>query len=89
MSTAYHQPSVAIHFTWKPDWLAVKTVLPVIERELSPYAARPHWGKLFTLNPADLHTRYERLSDFKQLAHKYDPKGKFRNDFLDKNVFFH
>jgi alditol oxidase len=48
---------------------------------------RPHWGKLFTLSPADLRSRYEKLPDFIQLATKYDPKGKFRNDFLNTNIF--
>lgn len=87
MSTCYRQPSVTIHFTWKPDWPAVRRLLPVIERELSPFQPRPHWGKLFTLSPAGLRSRYEKLADFIQLAQKYDPKGKFRNDFLNANLF--
>lgn len=87
MSMSYQQPSVAIHFTWKPDWPAVRSVLPVIERELSPFQARPHWGKLFTMEPAVLRARYEKMDDFRKLASKYDPQGKFRNEFLDKNVF--
>lgn len=87
MSTAYRRASVAIHFTWKQDWPAVRRVLPLIEKELSPYQPRPHWGKLFTLSPAELRTRYEKLADFLQLAAKYDTKGKFRNDFLNTNLF--
>jgi xylitol oxidase len=87
MSTCYKRDSVAIHFTWKPDWPAVKRVLPVIEKELSAYQARPHWGKLFTMDPRELRARYEKLQDFVQLAAKYDPKGKFRNQFLDSTVF--
>jgi len=87
MSTCYRQPSVTIHFTWKQDWPAVRRLLPVIERELSPFQPRPHWGKLFTLPPAELQSRYEKLADFIQLATKYDPKGKFRNDFLNTNLF--
>jgi xylitol oxidase len=87
MSTCYRQPSVAIHFTWKPDWLAVRNVLPIIERELSPFQPRPHWGKLFTMAPAQLRARYEKLDDFLKLAAKYDPKGKFRNNFLNENLF--
>ena len=51
MSTCYRQPSVTIHFTWKQDWPAVRRLLPVIEKELSPFQPRPHWGKLFTLSP--------------------------------------
>ncbi len=87
MSMCYRQPSIAIHFTWKPDWPAVRNVLPVVERELSPFRPRPHWGKLFTMAPAALRSRYEKLDDFRQLAAKYDPKSKFRNDFLNTNLF--
>ena len=87
MSTCYRRPSVTIHFTWKPDWPAVRRLLPVIEKELSPFQPRPHWGKLFTMSPAELRRRYEKLPDFIQLAEKYDPKGKFRNDFLNTYLF--
>jgi xylitol oxidase len=87
MSTCYGRPSVTIHFTWKPDWPAVRHLLPVIEKELSPFQPRPHWGKLFTLSPADFWSRYERMKEFIELATKYDPKGKFRNDFLSTYVF--
>ncbi len=87
MSTCYRQPSVAIHFTWKPDGPAVRRLLPIIEKELSPFQPRPHWGKLFTLSPTVLRSRYERFDDFIQLAAKYDPKGKFRNDFLNTHIF--
>jgi len=87
MSPCYKQASVAIHFTWKPDWPAVRQLLPVIEKELSSYQVRPHWGKLFTIAPHDLRSRYPRFQDFVQLATKFDPKGKFRNDFLDTNIF--
>jgi len=87
MSTAYQRPSVAIHFTWKQDWPAVRRVLPVIEKELSPFEPRPHWGKLFTLAPAELKSRYARLHDFVQMAAQFDPQGKLRNDFLNTNLF--
>ena len=87
MSTCYQRPSVTIHFTWKPDWPAVRRVLPIIEKELAPFQPRPHWGKLFTLSPVQLRSRYEKLPDFVQLANQCDPKGKFRNDFLNTNLF--
>lgn len=86
LSTAYGRPSVAIHFTWKPDWPAVRQLLPVIERELTPFNARPHWGKLFTTPPAQFAKLYDRLPDFQKLAAQYDPKGKFRNAYLEKTV---
>ena len=87
MSPCYQQASVAIHFTWKQDWEAVSRLLPVIERELEPFHARPHWGKLFTMSAARLRARYERLSDFVEVCRKYDPHGKFRNEFLNANIF--
>jgi xylitol oxidase len=87
MSPAYKQDSVAIHFTWKPEWPEVSKLLPIIERELAPYNPRPHWGKLFTMSHAQLRASYEKLSEFVALAKKFDPDGKFRNDFLNANIF--
>jgi alditol oxidase len=87
MSPCYKQACVTIHFTWKQDWPAVRRLLPVIETELAPFGARPHWGKLFTMAPSQLHTHYEKMPEFVALCKKYDPRGKFRNEFLDKNIF--
>ncbi|MCY7351954.1 MAG: FAD-binding protein [Cytophagaceae bacterium] len=87
MSPCYQQPSVTIHFTWKQDWPAVRKLLPVIEKELAPFGVRPHWGKLFTVTPAQLAKRYERLPDFRKLVQQFDPKGKFRNEFLEKTIY--
>ena len=87
MSPCYKAPRVTIHFTLKPDWPAVQNLLPIIERELAPYDARPHWGKLFTMSPATLQAKYEKLSDFVDQCTRYDPKGKFRNEFLNRNIF--
>ena len=87
MSPCYEQDSVTIHFTWKPDWPAVSKLLPVIEKELAPFNACPHWGKLFTTSPADLRRLHKRMPDFIELARKFDPQGKFRNQFLNQNIF--
>lgn len=82
MSPCYQRPSLAIHFTWKQDWPAVRKVLPMIERELAPFAVRPHWGKLFTIPSTQLRQRYEMSAEFKRLVAELDPRGKFRNAFL-------
>jgi alditol oxidase len=87
MSPCYKRPSLAIHFTWKPEWPAVKTVLPMIEEQLAPFDARPHWAKLFTMQPARLRSFYERLPEYKTLAAHYDPSGKFRNEFLTSKLY--
>jgi alditol oxidase len=87
LSPCRNQDSVTIHFTWKQEWEEVKKLLPLIEKQLAPFNPKPHWGKLFTMSASVLESRYEKLADFKKLANLYDPKGKFRNDFLAKNVY--
>ncbi|WP_406697848.1 D-arabinono-1,4-lactone oxidase [Singulisphaera sp. Ch08] len=87
MSPCYQRPSLTIHFTWKQDWDSVRKLLPIIEKELAPYEVRPHWGKLFALDPAQLQSRYEKLTEFKELVKKHDPRGKFRNAFLARNLY--
>ena len=87
MSMAYTRASLAIHFTWKPEWLEVSKVLPLIEAQLEPFEARPHWGKLFTVAPARLQAQYAKLAEFKALLKQHDPEGKFRNEFLAGNLY--
>jgi alditol oxidase len=86
MSPCYKRPSVAIHFTWKQNTDSVMKLIPAVEEQLAPFGARPHWGKLFTIPPAQLRSRYERHADFQQLLRQYDPNGKFRNEFLELNL---
>jgi alditol oxidase len=87
MSMAYQRPSLAIHFTWKPETEAVHAVLPLIEKQLAPFDARPHWAKVFTMAPSRIQSLYPKMADFKSLMAEYDPAGKFRNAFLDTNLF--
>lgn len=78
---------IATLLVYDQDWNAVSKVLPMIERELFPYQVRPHWGKLFTIPPAVLQSRYEKLNDFKDLIAEYDSDQKFRNAFIDKYLY--
>jgi xylitol oxidase len=87
MSPCYQQASVAIHFTWKPDWAAVRDVLPLIESQLAAFDAKPHWGKLFIMPATRLRSLYKNLPEFQRLLQSYDPDGKFRNAFLERNIF--
>jgi xylitol oxidase len=87
LSHNYQQDCLAFHFTWHQDWPAVSKALDAIEAALAPFNPRPHWGKLFTMPRATLRSRYARLGDFRALAHRHDPNGKFRNVFLDGVVF--
>src|SRR5437660_6406036 len=87
MSPCYQQDCVTIHFTWKPDWPAVSKLLPVIEKELAQFNARPHWGKLFTISATELKSIYKKMPEFVELCRRYDPQGKFRNEYLNRNIF--
>ena len=87
MSPCYKKTCVALHTTWKQETDIVMNLLPLIEEQLAPFNARPHWAKLFTLSPPVLQSRYEKLNDFKQLVKQYDPAGKFGNEFLNKNLY--
>lgn len=87
LSPASGRASVAFHFTWQPDWPAVRQLLPAIERALEPFQPRPHWGKLFTLPPEAVRARYPRLPEFVTVAETFDPAGTFRNHFVERFVF--
>ncbi len=87
LSTAYQMDTVCIHFSWKSDPAAVERMLPLVEQALAPFEPRPHWGKVFRLDASHLDNRYERLLPFRRLAEKLDPRGAFRNNFLDRYVF--
>ncbi|OYU66747.1 MAG: FAD-binding protein [Cytophagaceae bacterium BCCC1] len=87
MSPFYKKTCLAIHFTWKQEVDAVMALLPEVEKALEPFGARPHWGKVFTLQPFVLQGRIEKLNEFKALMIKHDPEGKFRNDFIETNLF--
>jgi xylitol oxidase len=78
---------MAIHFTWKPEWPSVQKLLPRIEDRLAPFGAKPHWAKIFTMAPSHLKSLYERLPDYQALLKHYDPTGKFRNEFLNTNIY--
>jgi xylitol oxidase len=84
LSGAYETDAVGIHFTWKKNPDAVLALLPAIEEALAPFEARPHWGKLFHSVRKEL---YPRLPDFVALAQDFDPEAKFRNEYLEQNVF--
>jgi len=87
MSPCYGRDSVAIHFTWKPDEAAVRRLLPRIEEALAPYEARPHWGKVFTMPPDQVKALYEKHTEFRNLLLRWDPQGKFRNEYLSTYIY--
>jgi xylitol oxidase len=87
LSPFYRRDSVGLHFTWIADEAAVRPVVGLVERQLAPFAPRPHWAKVFTIAPETVRQQYERLPDFRELVRRYDPAGKFRNVYTDRHLF--
>lgn len=87
LSSNYQRAGIGLHFTWKPLQAEVEALLPELEAALAPFDMRPHWGKLFAAEAEQLAPLYPRFDDFRALARRLDPEGKFRNAFLDRKVF--
>ena len=77
----------SFNFSFKLDQPAVMRLLPGLEDILAPFAPVPHWGKLFTMDPETVRSRYRNLAAFRDLLDAYDPAGKFRNAFVDRMIF--
>ena len=86
MSMNYEQDSVGIHFTWKREPDAVQEMVAQIEDALTPFEARPHWGKVFHAKASAIAPLYKRHSDFIRLLERLDPRGAFRNAWLKARV---
>jgi xylitol oxidase len=86
MSMNYEEDSVGIHFTWKREPDAVQEMVAQIEDALTPFEARPHWGKVFHADAAAIAPLYKRHSDFVRLVEQFDPRGAFRNSWLKARV---
>jgi len=84
LSGAYGQDTIAFHFTWhsRPD--EVLPVVGAIEQALIPFGVRPHWGKVFTMDSAQIHPLYPHVDRFLALRERMDPDDVFRNVYLDR-----
>ena len=75
--TAY----VAVHqyqgAAWEPYFRAV-------ERIMSEYDGRPHWGKRHFQTAETLEKLYPRWGDFQRVRARLDPQGRFRNAYTDR-----
>lgn len=87
MSSSYARETVCLHYATRADAGVPDTMLPVVEAALAPFAPRPHWGKLFVATADELEPRYPKMNDFRALADRLDPHGKFRNPYLIEKVF--
>lgn len=82
LSPCFGRDSIAFHFTWKPLEPAVTALLPDMEKALTVFEVRPHWGKLFTVPASDVSGAYSHMGQFVRLVRDLDPRGKFRSQFV-------
>jgi FAD-linked oxidoreductase len=80
LSTAYGRDTayIAIHQYHR---LPHDPYFRALERIVSDYNARPHWGKLHTLTAADLRTRYPHFDDYLAVRDRLDPRRTFENPY--------
>ena len=51
------------------------------------FGARPHWGKWFPLDAADVERLYPSLPEFRDVCRRTDPRGGFRGGFAGRVLF--
>ena len=51
------------------------------------FEARLHWGKYFPLGSAEIKITFPHLAEFRQICSRVDPRGVFRNDFVERVLF--
>ena len=84
LSGSYGRETMALHFTWRNRPDQVDAVLKDVEAALEPFAARPHWGKVSHVTPAQVAELYPRLGDARDLFERLDPDGRFSNHRLER-----
>lgn len=83
LSPAFGRETVAIHFTWVRQPGPVLGAAQAIQAALSPYAPRPHWGKVFDTHAFRAAACYPHLPHFIDLIRSFDPTGTFRSPLVD------
>jgi len=83
LSTAYGRASayIAVHRYHREN---PSEYFEGFERIMLAYGGRPHWGKMHTLDAAQLAERYPRFADFVAARDRLDPEGRFTNTYLDR-----
>jgi FAD/FMN-containing dehydrogenase len=81
LSPNYKTATAVISVSGKPGtdyWAYLRSV----DRLLSDFSARVHWGKLHFLTPERLQALYPEAEAFIKVRRELDPEGRFLNDHL-------
>ncbi|KAG6865343.1 hypothetical protein C0991_003380 [Blastosporella zonata] len=57
------------------------------ESIVARHHGRPHWAKAHQLQPDALRALYPRFDDFRRVLKEVDPKGLFRNEYIQRHIF--
>lgn len=88
------------HGMEEQDWYAIslitfteprrsfQNVARFLATTLAPlFGARLHWGKWHPLDAGQVEASYPGLAAFRAICAQYDPRGVFRNRFLEDTIF--
>jgi alditol oxidase len=81
LSPTQGEDVLCIAFTWQKHPDEVQALLPDLEAAIAPFDARPHWGKLSSLDEGALRQLYPRFDDVRALVARADPERKFASRF--------
>lgn len=82
LSPAYGRDSafIAVHkYHGKP----YRSYFEACESIFDAHDGRPHWGKMHSLDPERLRSRYPEWDTFEGIRRSFDPDGSFLNDHLE------
>ncbi|KAI0351627.1 L-gulonolactone/D-arabinono-1,4-lactone oxidase [Trametes cingulata] len=57
------------------------------EEIMIKYGGKPHWAKTHPLGPDALRALYPRFDEFVGVLNEVDPKGIFRNPYVQRHIF--
>lgn len=81
LSPAYERDAayIAVHMY---KGMEVDPYFSAVEEIFRAYDGRAHWGKMHTMDHAQLQAAYPRLDDFLHVREKLDPNGMFLNEYV-------
>jgi FAD-linked oxidoreductase len=72
---------IAVHMYQRMDY---EPYFRAVEELMMSFGGRPHWGKLHFRTADNLRPAYPRFDDFISVRNRLDPRGVFRNAYLDR-----
>ncbi len=81
LSTAHERATayIAVH---QYRGMEFETYFRAVEAIMDEYGGRPHWGKRHYQTAATLAPRYPEWERFAAVRRRFDPEGRFENDYL-------